>query len=512
MNCTYYRISSTNYAQALNNSTVLEKNVKTLLLLVHGFSSSPDTFSDISALINSDEELVKKYDIKYFAYSTGVHNRNSPKVAAENLSTIINYKYRNYNKIVIMAHSLGGLIARQYIVNEFLDGRRTKVTKIINFASPHLGAQMAKTFNFLGNNHLKSLAPDSEYIRDLLKNWQKVVATRAIETINLVADEDNIVSRLSAEGANWFDRSIPIEFTDHSTIVRPQSAETMSYIVLRSILLEDVYRTDVALKEDATHFFRMLVPSIDASKSMADELVDAFRRKSFYLEYNCALTFRLPESGSNDCYDLYMHQNFTVWIGADSHFTIAVVEKFESYDRVNEFDFPYEMIFAHAGNFDAKRDISASFQNNGRYLPLPLDEIEGVDLQNLLLSYGVSVDELLSVPDLRVFQGRFPLEIDETKNPEERTSRRLKVELISRDQRLSQGSCSWIADCATQLQSLSFDWGSIAHLVENVRLNAFLPAKASWSNEQLSPPNQKVMELHHWVRRGHGVALLWRPH
>ena len=150
------------------------------VLMIHGLASSPETFMDMSEAINADAQLRKKYQLWYYFYPSGHPWIASASKFRKSYRTLIqkldpNGNDSNIRKTVLIAHSMGGLIARASLsrpgetlhkaylgnaaISKFLnDQEHRKIhdqfhykplqepAKVIYLATPHRGSKIADSF------------------------------------------------------------------------------------------------------------------------------------------------------------------------------------------------------------------------------------------------------------------------------------------------------------------------------------------------------------------------------
>jgi triacylglycerol esterase/lipase EstA (alpha/beta hydrolase family) len=82
-------------------------------------------------LLASDDDL-KSYDFLFWGYPTKLFRPTEDVgTIGENLKTEIDYLPKHkYTKIVLIGHSLGGLVIRSYIVKTLLDGKGDDLSAI----------------------------------------------------------------------------------------------------------------------------------------------------------------------------------------------------------------------------------------------------------------------------------------------------------------------------------------------------------------------------------------------
>jgi pimeloyl-ACP methyl ester carboxylesterase len=119
---------------------------KPLLLFIHGLGGDGvSTWGQFPHLLRADEDLGSKLDIAFYRYPTSVirwpFQRKSVRIQdlAISVRTEVEVRYKSYSDIILVCHSMGGLIAQKYIVDELKDKRNLKIRGIVFYAVPHTG-------------------------------------------------------------------------------------------------------------------------------------------------------------------------------------------------------------------------------------------------------------------------------------------------------------------------------------------------------------------------------------
>ena len=115
---------------------------KGLVLLIHGLGGDKTTWGNFPELLRADAQIAARFDVAVYPYTTGVFGRG-PGIAelARELDTWLGLSQRKrYSSIVVLAHSMGGLVAKQLVVDRLQQRREVTVRRILAFASPQLGA------------------------------------------------------------------------------------------------------------------------------------------------------------------------------------------------------------------------------------------------------------------------------------------------------------------------------------------------------------------------------------
>ena len=216
-----------------------------LVLFIHGLGGDEKTtWGKFPKLIAHDPELAKHYDVASFGYPTGIGRGPSASEIADLLKSEIDREYSHYSDIAIIAHSLGGLIARRYIANLLEqgapDGVELKVRRLITFATPHLGAILAVISDKipLVGQQVKDLSIDSEFLLTLGSAWHRQLAEQKLKTRYVVALEDQLVTKTSSLGPQRSDGYATVR-GGHMDCVKPDDAEHESFKEAKSFLMDD---------------------------------------------------------------------------------------------------------------------------------------------------------------------------------------------------------------------------------------------------------------------------------
>lgn len=151
--------------------------------------------------------------------------RRDNRVAARQLRDLIDRKlpqWRDHTgqrdaKVILLAHSMGGLIGRYYA--EALDGWR-HCRLLVTFGTPHRGAVSA--LDYLANGYKRLLLDLTDVMRSFTSTYQLLPIYKAVRTDEgfwRVAELDGVpnVDRRRAEAGLTFHREIERAVADHSS-------------------------------------------------------------------------------------------------------------------------------------------------------------------------------------------------------------------------------------------------------------------------------------------------------
>lgn len=207
----------------------LKRNKERLILFVHGFTGSIETWNNSSGvsfpdLLLENAEIKNNFDIacyEYFSkltdlYSTTAHKYRTLKrifgrstfkpyknlsieEIASNLGSTIRFRLADYEDIVIIAHSMGGLVVKNVIIDDFNREGSSRIKFFISLAVPHQGAEAAAFGSLISNNiQIENLRSVGAFITDLNRNWinlnPKPVTKYFFGTYDTIVPKESAVS------------------------------------------------------------------------------------------------------------------------------------------------------------------------------------------------------------------------------------------------------------------------------------------------------------------------------
>jgi hypothetical protein len=252
--------------------------MKTAVVFIHGFMGGENTWKSGAGvsfidLLNSDDELTRDFDFFEFDYYTKLtdcfdsapfqkiarlipiinrfptvtgRTRSNRPIAqlSEELGTYLSLVLAGYERVVLVAHSMGGLIAKDHILN-YQTGHGPKPIGYISVAVPHKGSLTALLLGSTKNINAKELVPLSEYSDNLNNNWgqQKNNLPRCLY---MIAQHDECVDKNSATPFSVQKSEKATLNHDHSSICKPDSVADLSYLAVSAFLKDISYQQKMA--------------------------------------------------------------------------------------------------------------------------------------------------------------------------------------------------------------------------------------------------------------------------
>ncbi|WP_444927007.1 ABC-three component system protein [Microbulbifer sp. TRSA002] len=230
-----------------------------LILFIHGLTGSENTWKNSNGttfpgLLSQDQTINDNFDIAYFNYYSKFFNiteqagrvkkflnkilsrpvsttkKNvSIQDLAKHLHTEIEVKCQKYQEIIVIAHSMGGLITKGSISIDIEKNRVSKVKLFLSLAVPHHGSSLASPAKLLSNNvQLEQLKTLSDYGSKLCNIWQQNNLRPATKYFRGLYDE--IVDENSAIAIDKIEQDIRTVPEDHESIAKPKDNNNTTFL------------------------------------------------------------------------------------------------------------------------------------------------------------------------------------------------------------------------------------------------------------------------------------------
>jgi hypothetical protein len=241
----------------------------TAIVFVHGvLSNSEDCWAHPEGgywpQLISEYPTLKDSGIYLFNYKTGIFSGtfNLDNVVDSLKEDIVLDGVLNCARLIFVCHSMGGIVARKYILlkkNDFIE--TGKEIGLFLVASPSLGSDYANWIGFLakllGHSQADALRfrQNNLWLNDLNTQFRNMLDERRIllQGRELIEDKFIILSKFYRKqvvepfsGAAYFGNSYKVSDSDHFTIAKPRDASAIQHRILCQFI-ENMSRTGVDL-------------------------------------------------------------------------------------------------------------------------------------------------------------------------------------------------------------------------------------------------------------------------
>jgi len=241
---------------------------KTLILFIHGLGGSKETWGEFPTIMSRDSEIDKNhYDVVFHEYDTellsfksalpligtmgkfleipfvgtmamGLSSALGELPTINELARLLHSKidfgsYAPYERIYIVAHSMGGLIAQKYLVDRLNQHEPLKVKKLILYDVPNHGSALATIATIYNHSQIKQMAKNSEFITELNRRSEFHAIDQEVETYYVVCSKGSVVDTASAT-AGFKKKSHELDRT-HTSIVKPIDSKDDSYLIFKKV-------------------------------------------------------------------------------------------------------------------------------------------------------------------------------------------------------------------------------------------------------------------------------------
>ncbi|NNF86826.1 MAG: hypothetical protein HKM26_09740 [Winogradskyella sp.] len=214
-----------------------------LLLFVHGLSGeSKGTFGNIPNLLKSDSTF-DGWAMKPLGYAPIVQPklgkdiwgaiRDIDKISGY-LKTSLTYKFKDYDRIAIVAHSLGGIVAQKAILSLDEDVRQ-RISHLIMFGAPSNGIA-PEVLSKQWNKKYSEMSSEGDFITSLRKDWEQTFKGNYPFKLKVAASPHD--EYVSVESCHKPFAEEHCEFVDgkHLMMVKPKDEKDDAYNLILNTL------------------------------------------------------------------------------------------------------------------------------------------------------------------------------------------------------------------------------------------------------------------------------------
>jgi len=238
------------------------------VILVHGWNGSEFTWSDVKTLRRFEAHMHR--DIYFFTYRTGLVAGRFPPI--EVLEEKLERFLLPFKQVDVIAHSMGGLIVRQYLTHH----HENPIRRLVFLSVPHFGTDAANllesvaSVNPEGNLQADEMQPGSDFLWQL--NLQEGQELEGVEVLNAYVDGDSLLNRdlVVSSQSSWLPwaANVSVAEGDHHSL----AAGLMNYDFLLNFLSFGTLPALAAMPKQRDLWLRVRNEHGDALKITANTL------------------------------------------------------------------------------------------------------------------------------------------------------------------------------------------------------------------------------------------------
>jgi len=162
----------------------------TPIILVHGWNGNEFTWPDAEVLQQFEASMHR--DVYFFTYRTGVIAERFPPI--EVLEEQFERYLLPFGEVDVIAHSMGGLLVRQYLSHH----NDHPIRRLVFLSTPHFGTMVAGVLERVasihaeGNLQADEMQPGSDFLWQL--NLQEGQELQGIEVLNSYIDGNSLLN------------------------------------------------------------------------------------------------------------------------------------------------------------------------------------------------------------------------------------------------------------------------------------------------------------------------------
>jgi pimeloyl-ACP methyl ester carboxylesterase len=241
-----------------NTNPIDKKGSDTLVVFVHGFTGEGvGTWGKFQEFLENDTDLAH-CRFRFWDYPTELASSNlnpvhllkklfweddpNIKTVSQGLRTMLMIEAEGFEKIVLFAHSMGGLVVQRFILDEIQSNRPAlldRITEVGFFGTPSGGLEKAEFGKWL-KNQIADMSVFSAFLVELRNDWARLIDERRFEPgfplkfrLTLSAGmKDTFVPQSSSLGPFPFDEKEIIP-GNHTTMLKPEAANDLVYRLIK---------------------------------------------------------------------------------------------------------------------------------------------------------------------------------------------------------------------------------------------------------------------------------------
>ncbi len=222
------------------------EGIENAVIFVHGFAGEgAESFGVIPDFLMQDASM-ENWDLFPLGYSASVKpllgkgiwaSVDDISIIADYLTTSLKYRFGKYQRVALIAHGVGGLVAQKAILN--LDSaNKERITHLLLFGTPSNGLK-SSFLEKLWNQKYRELDASGNFIKQLRKEWDEAFTEPYPFVFKVItATHDEFVPADSS--SQPFDKAHHLTVPgSHFSMIKPGSTQNDTYQLILSLLTQD---------------------------------------------------------------------------------------------------------------------------------------------------------------------------------------------------------------------------------------------------------------------------------
>lgn len=224
---------------------------KKCLIFVHGLGSSHEkTWTSMENLVKSHELIDSEWETISYEYETS-KIKLIPEflfrprylgipMLAKGLKSLIDIRCKSYDSIVIIGHSMGGLITAKFLTTELPRMDDPKIKGALFFATPFNGSQLANIADSLSIKHkqVRVMMKGSDETNELIESFKEMVETKKIPHRIILGGQDKAVPPEHFYAMFGHKDTLLLQNKNHQSITQCASHSEDTFEILSRFILE----------------------------------------------------------------------------------------------------------------------------------------------------------------------------------------------------------------------------------------------------------------------------------
>ncbi|MDQ8943826.1 esterase/lipase family protein [Acinetobacter soli] len=214
------------------------------IIFVHGLTGKVGTtWGNFPKYLDEDPSI--EYTVKEFGYTSPnlawLWFRSAPSISSIANGVLSDIKAHcdiENDDIILIGHSMGGIVIKKILLNLNAKGIKHNITKVCFFDVPHEGSGLANIGKYISlrNRHLKSLVSNASHLDDINDQWVDKSVDKYLNILSIIDANETIVSAMSSKSIFRHHQVETINNVNHISIVKPKTENDNTVIHLKNFI------------------------------------------------------------------------------------------------------------------------------------------------------------------------------------------------------------------------------------------------------------------------------------